>query len=214
MQFKKIYTWNIVPDSAPFYIRRCKKCNKTTKHYCSEKFRLNAQKKLIDVWLIYKCCNCDSTFNIDILPRVNVNSIDKDLFSRFTENDIKTSWIYAFDREVMSRNKINVDYSNINFKISGDEITFKQIIESEEDIVEINLNQEFDVDVKLTDIIKNHFLLSTDGLDKLLSSGALSVYPPGPVKKKMLIGENTIIIIIKNLRKCINENLMQDDYII
>lgn len=59
--------WFVEPSSPPLYKRNCSKCKKTTLFYSSDNFRINGQKKNLDVWLIYKCQNCDNTWNIDIL---------------------------------------------------------------------------------------------------------------------------------------------------
>ena len=40
---------------------------------------MNAQKRNIDVWLIYRCVECDSTYNLTILSRTKPELIKKDL---------------------------------------------------------------------------------------------------------------------------------------
>ena len=46
-------TWRVVPLHTPRVIRRCSRCDTTRNFACTEKFRVNAQKRLLDVWLIY-----------------------------------------------------------------------------------------------------------------------------------------------------------------
>lgn len=48
---------------------------------------MNAQKRNLDVWLIYRCAACDSTYNLTILSRTKPERIDKELFRKFLEND-------------------------------------------------------------------------------------------------------------------------------
>lgn len=67
---KKI-TWEVEYISRLPVIRYCKKCGKKTEYICSGLFRVNAQHKYLDIWLIYKCSNCDSTWNSTIYSRVN-----------------------------------------------------------------------------------------------------------------------------------------------
>ncbi|MED1874141.1 DUF1062 domain-containing protein [Brevibacillus borstelensis] len=43
--------------SPPPAIKYCKKCGKKTEYVCSGLFRVNAQCKYLDIWLIYKCSN-------------------------------------------------------------------------------------------------------------------------------------------------------------
>ena len=111
--------WNIVPSSTPLYTLQCSKCNKKTLYYCSEKFRMNSQKKNVDVWLIYKCQNCDSSFNIDIITRKNSAKIEREEFRKFQNNDKDHAWYYAFRKETITRNRVVATYAHIEYTIMG-----------------------------------------------------------------------------------------------
>lgn len=89
----------IIPLETPRILNNCHRCKKTTEFYCSEKFRVNAQQKDIDVWLIYKCCHCDSTWNYPVVSRAHTAALEKDLHRRWMENDRETAWRYAFQLE-------------------------------------------------------------------------------------------------------------------
>lgn len=55
--------WAIAPKTAPRPLISCSRCG-TVKAYCSSgKFRVNANGKRIDVWLIYRCIDCDNSWN-------------------------------------------------------------------------------------------------------------------------------------------------------
>ncbi|WP_099371564.1 DUF1062 domain-containing protein [Sphingobacterium sp. 1.A.5] len=58
----------VIVKNTPLLKKKCSRCD-SYRYYCSERFRGNAQKKNIDIWLIYKCTNCDSTYNATILTR-------------------------------------------------------------------------------------------------------------------------------------------------
>ena len=45
--------WEVRYLSLPQVLRHCKKCGQKTLFTCSEKFRVNAQQKTLDIWLIY-----------------------------------------------------------------------------------------------------------------------------------------------------------------
>ena len=51
------------------------------------KFRTNAQKKRIDVWLIYRCSACDEVWNLPIFERVATGDIAPDAFDAIARND-------------------------------------------------------------------------------------------------------------------------------
>ncbi|MCD8268591.1 MAG: DUF1062 domain-containing protein [Parabacteroides sp.] len=41
---------------------------------------MNSQKRNLDVWLIYRCLECDSTYNLTILSRTKPKLIKKTCF--------------------------------------------------------------------------------------------------------------------------------------
>lgn len=69
----------------------------------SMKFRTNAQKKRIDVWLIYRCDRCDETWNLPILERVAIGDLAPDRFEAFARNDGALAALYAFDHARLAR---------------------------------------------------------------------------------------------------------------
>lgn len=83
---KTEYIWKIKVNNTPALKRKCNRCD-CNSFYCSNKFRMNAQKRNLDVWLIYRCAACDSTYNLTILSRTKPERIDKELFRKFLEND-------------------------------------------------------------------------------------------------------------------------------
>lgn len=85
-EFDNVFT--LIPKTTPVLIRKCSRCEKN-RFTSSDKFRINAHKKIIDVWLIYKCISCESTLNLSILSRKPVSSIDKTLLNGFYKNDIE-----------------------------------------------------------------------------------------------------------------------------
>ena len=62
--------WKIECAGLPTAERHCKKCGAWRAFECSGCFRVNAQKRMLDVWLIYKCPECDDTWNMTVLSRV------------------------------------------------------------------------------------------------------------------------------------------------
>ncbi len=51
-------TWRVTPLQPPLVRRHCSRCAAARAFACSLKFRTNAQKKRLDVWLIYRCSAC------------------------------------------------------------------------------------------------------------------------------------------------------------
>lgn len=68
-------------------IHKCGRCGKKMDFVSTRRFRVNANKNKIDVWLIYQCVKCRHTLNIPIYERVPPHKIPHELYERFLEND-------------------------------------------------------------------------------------------------------------------------------
>lgn len=79
-------------------LRRCGGCGKPQAFVCSGKFRVNANGRRLDVWLIYRCQKCGHTFNLPIYERTAPEKLPEDLYRRFLENDRDLAEEYARDK--------------------------------------------------------------------------------------------------------------------
>jgi len=68
--------WTIKPKNPPRPILACSTCGGARPYRSSGRIRLNANGKRLDAWLIYKCVDCDGTWNRTIFERQSVRSID------------------------------------------------------------------------------------------------------------------------------------------
>lgn len=80
-------TWDVQLLSLPHVIHYCKKCRRKTEYINSRRFRVNAQGKYLDIWLIYNCAECKSTWNLTIYSRIKPTDIDSRLLNRYYCND-------------------------------------------------------------------------------------------------------------------------------
>jgi hypothetical protein len=92
-------TWQVAPLQCPLVWRHCSRCRIAMPFACSMKFRTNAQKKRIDVWLIYRCRACDETWNLPVHERIAVSNLAPDLFQAIARNDPALARRYAIDRQ-------------------------------------------------------------------------------------------------------------------
>ena len=92
-------------DNAPIRVfRRCGGCGKKQEFINSGKFRVNANGKNIDVWLIYRCKKCKHAWNMTIFERTRPARIPAALFEAFQSNDERTAMAYGRDIDFLKRN--------------------------------------------------------------------------------------------------------------
>jgi hypothetical protein len=103
-------TWRVTPLHPPRPRRHCGSCKTTTPFVSSGRFRTNAQKKRLDIWLIYRCAVCDGTWNMPIVERCPVVHIPPDQLQRFMHNDPMTAIRHAFDLSLLARHSDQIEH--------------------------------------------------------------------------------------------------------
>lgn len=114
--------WVLRPTEDQGLLRRCPNCDTKQVHRSSGAFRVNAHRKLIDIWHIYRCERCKFTWNIEIMSRINRSSIDLTLYDLFLRNDPEEIRRRVFDYPTLARNKAELAAAP-NFEIAGPELS-------------------------------------------------------------------------------------------
>lgn len=109
----------VIPLRAPSVARNCPRCG-PTKYSQSGKFRVNAQKRTLDVWLVYRCDQCENTWNMEILARVKPEAIPAELFRGYTDNDEHLALLCALDRGLLIKNAARAEEDTLEYELSGE----------------------------------------------------------------------------------------------
>lgn len=117
MSYLKKYQWELGPINLPIVRRNCPKCNEKASYINTERFRVNANKSNIDVWLIYQCEKCKSTWNMTIYERTKSCDINKYEYEKFLSNDKELAREYAFNLSIYNKNKAEVILEDVNYEL-------------------------------------------------------------------------------------------------
>lgn len=109
--------WIIIPDQLPAVLKRCSKCGEKTEFNNSGKFRVNANGRLLDIWLIFRCCRCDTSFNLAVYERVEAGRVDPEEYKGFLDNAPELALKYGNDRDLFARNKAEVLKSLTEYQV-------------------------------------------------------------------------------------------------
>ena len=191
------FTWEIRVKNCPLLIKKCSNCD-SDRFYCSDKFRMNAQKKNIDVWLIYRCVKCDNTCNMTLLSRTKPDLIDKKLFHSFSMNDREVAWQYAFSAGVASRNNLQLDYDSVEYEVINT-VSLEDILNMSSEIISIQVKCDFDLSLKLSSLIKRCLPLSSTRLKLLFEKGYISLLSGKTSSKCKVKNGDTILMDRKSL---------------
>lgn len=161
---KKI-RWQVRLVSAPPVLKYCKKCTRKTEFISSDLFRVNAQKRSLDVWLIYKCRQCDTTWNAEVFSRVNPQSIKPELLEGFHSNDQGLANRYAADPGFLRKNGAELGLPE--YEIIGESFSL-------EEETELEIISDWDSPIKISGLLRRKLSLSGSSYEALVQSGSIT----------------------------------------
>lgn len=165
--------WHVSARDTPRIWRHCRQCETKRPFICSGKFRSNAQKKRLDVWLIYRCASCGQSWNCPVLERRPVAELDPALLLAVTRNDPAQVRRVAFDADHLARHCERVETAGgLRVEKHPDGPA-----SSEAAILEIALVVEAGCEIRLERLLARELGLSRGQLRQLHERAALSVSP-------------------------------------
>ncbi|HHG0783997.1 TPA: DUF1062 domain-containing protein [Klebsiella pneumoniae] len=177
-------TWTVTPVGYQRIAKRCPSCKIKRDFTPSGAFRVNSQKKVLDVWSIYKCTHCDYTWNISLFSRLHVSKIVRELHHRLMTNDAATVHHYASDIAMLKRN---------NAELSGrPDFTVQerwQLSISAHQRVRVSVRISRSFQVTLLSILKQQLMLSTGEIKRHVESGKIRGITMEMLKSRKLKAE-------------------------
>lgn len=181
-------TWEVQFLTAPSVIRHCKKCGQKSEFHSSGLFRINAQRKSLDIWLIYKCIHCDSTWNHTIFSRINPQSLPLTQLERFHANDKDLAFQYAMDVDLLHSDGVATELPT--YQIVGEDWNK---LES----VQLCITSPYPSQIKVSKVLREKCGLSSKSLEQMLKNGQIRCSAGLDVKKAKLGKEIHLILDIE-----------------
>lgn len=113
--------WTVVVETSPAVARHCRACGDTSDFVSSEKFRINARGRRVDVWLIYRCARCSSTWNRALWTRARPATIGASRFQALQRNDPSLARQVARDLEQLAEAG-GQPVPGVGFRVRGDPV--------------------------------------------------------------------------------------------
>lgn len=161
---KKV-VWEVQYPSPPTAHRYCKKCGKKTEYISSGLFRVNGQRKRLDVWLIYKCSACDTTWKSTIYSRINPKSLGTELLELFHSNDAALAVKYAMDVDLLRKNGAEAGLPP--FEIIGEEISMDSTP------IQLCITSRHPSQIKVAAILRHKLGLSQRAFESMVEKGQI-----------------------------------------
>lgn len=172
MSYLKKYQWELVPENLPIVKRNCPKCNEKAHYINSEKFRVNANKNNIDIWLIYQCEKCKSTWNMTIYERIKPYEINKYEYERFLSNDKELAREYAFNLSIYNKNKAEVILEDVNYKLIQKKLEAYYINENE---LVIEIVCKYPIELRVDKLLSDKLGFSRSKIKNMHKKGVIFI---------------------------------------
>lgn len=102
--------WVVREVGLPAIVKACVSC-RSTRHRPTGRFRVNANGKLLDVWMLFCCELCGRTSKIPVHERVHVRALEHRRLLMFESDDPAAVRRLAMDEALAGRAAYRLDWS-------------------------------------------------------------------------------------------------------
>jgi hypothetical protein len=102
--------WVVRELGQPAVVKACVSC-RSTRHHPTGKFRVNANGKLLDVWMLICCELCGRTSKIPVHERIYVRALDSERLLMFEKNDPAMVRDLIMDEALAGKSGYQLDWS-------------------------------------------------------------------------------------------------------
>ena len=106
-----VLPWFVRRTRLPLLTMRCAGCRSESATAGAGRFRVNANGKLLDVWLLVRCVSCDRTSNLTVHERAPVGSFDPAELHGYHVNDPELVASTLLDPLLARRNRFVLDWT-------------------------------------------------------------------------------------------------------
>lgn len=195
--------WTVTPLETPRIWQNCSRCDTRTPFVCSGKFRVNAHGKRIDAWLIYRCRQCDQTWNYPVLERVSLTEVDPSLLRALSENCGLLVERHAFDLTRLRRYSDRIE--------EGDGVALEACLPGRRDgaprKLVVSIAAPLPCRIRLDRLLAGGLGLSRGAVQRLHDAAALGVSPPSRSALRQPVRDGQTVTIDLRSMGCASDPL-------
>ena len=159
--------WLVRQTDFPTIRRRCRTCP-STEYRTQGRFRVNANHKLLDVWLLALCVRCDETVKLTVLERIHVRSIEPTMLSGFHHNAPALAAKLLAEPQLAHRNDVALDWTDAwRLEMSPVELP-------KADVLDVSVHYAQRIPINLRTLIATGLELSGAEVTKRIAAGRIS----------------------------------------
>lgn len=162
--------WVVRELGLPAIVKACVSC-RSTRHRPTGKFRVNANRKLLDVWMLIGCELCDRTSKIPIHERIPVQALDSQRLLMFENNDPAMVRHLAMDAALAGKSAYRLDW-NRTWELETD-MPFYELTYGDPAAVEVVVRFELPAPIRVGTLLTAGFGLSRSAVRGMVDSGRI-----------------------------------------
>jgi hypothetical protein len=186
--------WVIRELGLPAIVKACVTC-RSTRHHPTGKFRVNANSKLLDVWMLINCELCDRTSKIPIHERINVRALENERLVMFEKNDPAMVRQLAMDASLASKAGYRLDW-NGTWELETD-MPFYELERADPAPLEVVTRFELPAPIRVEKLLMAGFGLSRSAARGMVDSGRIRL----PMAVDARAREDFTFFVITTLRR-------------
>jgi hypothetical protein len=162
--------WVVKELGLPAIVKTCVSC-RSTRHRPTGKFRVNANGKLLDVWLLIGCRSCGRTSKIPIHERIPVQALKGERLLKFENNDPAVVRQLAMDAALAGRAGYQLDWSG-TWELETD-LPFYELEGADPAPLEVVVRFELPAPVRVEKLLTAGFGRSRSAVRGLVDAGRI-----------------------------------------
>jgi hypothetical protein len=162
--------WVVRELGLPTIVKACVSC-RSTRHHPTGKFRVNANGKLLDVWMLVSCELCDRTLKIPVHERIRVRALDHERLLMFENNDPAMVRQLAMDATLAARAGYQLDWTG-TWELETD-VPFYELGRADSAPLEVVVRYELAVPIRAGKLLRAGFDLGRSTVRGMVDAGLI-----------------------------------------
>jgi hypothetical protein len=162
--------WVIRELGLPAIVKACMSC-RSMRHHPTGKFRVNANGKLLDVWMLICCELCGRTSKIPIHERIYVRALESERLLMFENNDPAMVRELAMDGALARKAAHQLDWSG-TWELETD-MPFYELEREDPAPLKVIIRFELPVPIRVEKLLMTGFGLSRSAMRGMVDAGRI-----------------------------------------
>lgn len=162
--------WVVRELGLPAIVKACVSC-RSTRHHPTGKFRVNANGKLLDVWMLICCELCGRTSKIPVHERIHVQALEYERLLMFENNDPAMVRHLAMDAALAGKAAYQLDWSG-TWELETD-MPFCELEREDSAPLEVVIRFELPAPIRVEKLLTAGFGLSRSAVRDPVDSGRI-----------------------------------------